>query len=197
MLTASCTMVARYDYWTVPESLPVRQSCGRLLWKAGARHVDGDLAFVARPVSPIEWDDVRLHLCTLPARMSAISAGPILPIIPTPMPYRLEGTTEDEVLGVVVLNREDSRPIRLDIDEIRLRAGQQELALQSVVVGSGRCTPPENPLPPTVDLEPDRVATLCFQAPEATVESLRLDVSSGGSELALERDRGTFLFVLE
>lgn len=190
-------MIARYDYWVVPEADSIRESCGQLLWKAKARHAAGDLAFVSRPVSLVEQDGVRIHLCTNPSRLFGLSMGPIIPVIPFPVPYGLEGTSPDEELGVVAFNRHDSRPIRIDPAFVRLRDGMHELPPRRISIGSARCTDPQEILPPALVLDPGGVVTFCFASPEASVDELRLDLWPEQPTLTLERDRGTFLFVLE
>ncbi len=197
LLTSSCTVLSRYDYWTVSETTPMWQTCGQLLWDAKIQHIAGDLTFAAKAVSPVDWDDIHLHLCTKPGRTAAVSMGPIVPIIPTPAPFATEGSASSEEIGIIVLNRANSRLIRIDPTAVHLSAGGRALRPLGFAADSNDCERNADSSPEPLELEPGTVATFCFEAPSKSVERIEFELLPDRPLLSLDRDRGTFLFVLE
>jgi hypothetical protein len=121
------------------------------------------------------------------------------PIIPYPVPFGLEGGSSEGELGIVVFNRADSIPIELNPNEVWPREGQRELDLLGLAMDSARCSGERAGLLSPVVLNPGGVVLICFEAPSPQRNRLDLDLDLGGgrSTVRLQRDRGTFFFVLE
>lgn len=194
-LSTSCAMLIRSDYWTVEDARTVHQSCTQLLRSARAWHVAGHTPIGAKAVSRVAWDDNQLLLCTLDRGMRAVSAGPLVPIFPYPDSWEPESAETE--LGIVVYNRPDSEAFEFEPSGFRLFADNDELRLRAVMLGDWRCPESAGAVPQAVTLEPEELATLCFDTPMDLPEVIRLEPGPDREELRLERKRGTFFLFLE